>query len=80
MALHALDPADLRDPARPAGGRLRAPAVGERELVATWGVAFVIEADTNLANRTSNKIYAEVGYRLVAGWEQHTLVRSGSAR
>jgi hypothetical protein len=43
-------------------------------------VAFVIEADTNLANRTSNKIYAEVGYRLVAGWEQHTLVRSGSAR
>jgi predicted GNAT family acetyltransferase len=26
---------------------------------------------TDLANRTSNKIYAEVGYRRFADWEEH---------
>jgi predicted GNAT family acetyltransferase len=28
---------------------------------------------TDLANPTSNKIYAEVGYRRVAEWEEHEL-------
>ena len=27
---------------------------------------------TDLANATSNKIYAEVGYRRIAGWEEHS--------
>jgi predicted GNAT family acetyltransferase len=30
---------------------------------------------TDLANPTSNKIYADVGYRRVADWEQLSLVR-----
>lgn len=41
--------------------------------------ALAAEADrcmlfTGLANPTSNKIYAEVGYRRVGDWEQHQLV------
>ena len=30
---------------------------------------------TDLANPTSNKIYAEVGYRRVGAWEQHAFDR-----
>jgi GNAT superfamily N-acetyltransferase len=30
---------------------------------------------TDLANPTSNKIYAEVGYRPIAGWEEHVFTR-----
>ena len=30
---------------------------------------------TDLANPTSNKIYAEVGYRRIAGWEEHVFMR-----
>jgi predicted GNAT family acetyltransferase len=30
---------------------------------------------TDLANPTSNKIYAEIGYRRVADWEEHAFVR-----
>jgi predicted GNAT family acetyltransferase len=31
---------------------------------------------TDLANRTSNKIYAEVGYRRCADWEEIALERA----
>jgi predicted GNAT family acetyltransferase len=34
---------------------------------------------TDLANPTSNKIYAEVGYRPFADWEEHDFKRSRSA-
>ena len=30
---------------------------------------------TDLGNPTSNKIYAEVGYRPIAGWEEHVFMR-----
>lgn len=29
---------------------------------------------TDLANPTSNRIYAAVGFRRVADWEEHTLL------
>jgi predicted GNAT family acetyltransferase len=29
---------------------------------------------TDLANLTSNKIYAEVGYRRAGAWEEHDLL------
>ena len=34
---------------------------------------------TDVANPTSNKIYAEVGYRWVGAWEQHAFERGGEA-
>ena len=45
MALHVLAPAELREPPRPAPGHLRPPVEAERDLLATWGVAFVTDAD-----------------------------------
>jgi uncharacterized protein len=35
---------------------------------------------TDLANPTSNKIYAEVGYRRIADWEQREFVPAAQAR
>ncbi len=35
---------------------------------------------TDLANPTSNKIYAEVGYRRISGWEEWRLLSPGAGR
>jgi predicted GNAT family acetyltransferase len=41
-AMHALR--EVRDPPRPAQGRLRAAALSERDLLVEWGRAFAVEA------------------------------------
>jgi predicted GNAT family acetyltransferase len=46
-------------------------AVSRRALA---GGASTCMLFTDLANSTSNKIYAEVGYRRLAGWEEHEFV------
>jgi RimJ/RimL family protein N-acetyltransferase len=46
-------------------------AVAELSRRALAGGARACMLFTDLANPTSNKIYAEVGYRRIAGWEEH---------
>jgi RimJ/RimL family protein N-acetyltransferase len=48
LALHALERSGLREPPRPAAGRLRAPAPPERELLLAWGRGFAVDAEATL--------------------------------
>ncbi len=50
-------------------------AVAELSRRALAGGARACMLFTDLANPTSNKIYAEVGYRRIAGWEEHVFMR-----
>ena len=58
----------------PPGGRGRGYASAAVAALSQWllerGRRFCF-LYTDLANPTSNKIYAEVGYRCVADWEDH---------
>jgi hypothetical protein len=70
-ALHALSA--VVDPPRPRPGRL-VPAAPERHLRAGARSCMLF---TDLANPTSNRIYADVGYRRFAEWEEHELEPAG---
>lgn len=50
-------------------------AVSRRALVAGARRCVLF---TDLANPTSNKIYAELGYRRVTDWEEHEFARGGT--
>jgi GNAT superfamily N-acetyltransferase len=52
-----------------------AMAVADVSRRALAGGARACMLFTDLANPTSNKIYAEVGYRRIAGWEEHVFTR-----
>jgi predicted GNAT family acetyltransferase len=55
-------------------------AVAELSRRALERGARVCTLFTDLANPTSNKIYAEVGYRRIADWEEHVFERSRPLR
>jgi predicted GNAT family acetyltransferase len=52
-----------------------ASAVAAASRDALAGAARQCALHTDLANPTSNKIYAEVGYRRIADWEEHAFER-----
>jgi hypothetical protein len=74
MAMHSVT--DVVDPPRPGPGRLVTATAADRDVALEWWGAFVAETDVidPVANPTSNKIYADVGYRRIAAWEERVFI------